>query len=106
MRLPRFRLRTLMIAVAVVGILFGSGLELHRRSVRFQALAERHGSEAHVMHIRGSNGRAGGELRVLSINDVPIDRKLADWHLELRDRYRLAAGRPWLPVPPDPPEPK
>src|SRR4051812_38931326 len=106
MRLPRFRIRTVMIAVAVAGIGFGSGVSLHRRSVRLQTLADHHGSEAYVVQIRGANGRDVGELPMLSINDVPINRGLADWHLELRDKYRRAAKRPWLPIQPDSPAPK
>jgi hypothetical protein len=33
-------------------------------------------------------------------------RAVAEYHLELRDKYVQAAARPWLPVAPDPPEPK
>jgi hypothetical protein len=94
-----------MIAVAVVAMLLAGGVTLHRRSVRFRTLAERHGSEAHVTQIWNGKGLVAGEGRILSLNGVLINRRLADWHLELRDKYRRASRHPWLPVAPDPPEP-
>ncbi len=33
-------------------------------------------------------------------------RRRAEYHARLREKYRDAARRPWLPVPRDPPEPE
>jgi len=104
--LPRMTTRRWMLAVATVAMLCAGGLTIYRRSAHFQALAEHHGSKAGVLQLTGPNGGPAGEIRILGINDVPINRKLADWHLELRDKYRAASRRPWLPVPPDPPPPE
>ncbi len=36
---------------------------------------------------------------------VPHSREMADYHEQMRRKYRLAASRPWLSVDPDPPPP-
>lgn len=100
MPLPRFRLRTLIIAVAVVAVLLG-GFALYRRSVGFAALAEAHDVMARNSWTRGSFMGPGG-----AIGHVEYPTPLTDHHTRLRDKYRRAASRPWLPVPPDPPPPK
>ena len=45
MRFPRFRIRTLMIAVAVAALLSATPSHMRRRSVQFSELAQRHHKE-------------------------------------------------------------
>jgi len=93
----------LIIATAVAGISLGW---MERRS-RTLALAEHHRSE-----IVSEGGWAcsktswfrfsvDGQGRMATAEQI----KKSEWHRKLYSKYRLAAGYPWLPVEPDPPEP-
>ncbi|HEV3263750.1 MAG TPA: hypothetical protein VG013_43345, partial [Gemmataceae bacterium] len=39
-------------------------------------------------------------------DDIARLTKLAAYHAEMAQKYKLAASRPWRPIAPDPPEPK
>jgi hypothetical protein len=81
---PRFTMRWLMVAVAIVALGLGILAELHRRSARFAQIAWHHEIEA----------------------DICSSTTKAQHHLDLTRRYQHAARYPWLPVAPDPPEPQ
>lgn len=84
MRLPRFTVRRLMVAIAVIAFFLATGLLLNDRRGRFALLANDHGLKA-------------------------IEAKRPARHLALYEKYIDAAHHPWLPVaddPPDPPEPE
>ena len=88
MRLPRFRLRTLVVAVAGLAVAVAMA-SLSIRSAAYSQLAEYHRVEAFRSSYPGAlNGPA----------------RLAR-HLELHSKYERAARYPWLPVAPDPPPP-
>ena len=82
-RRPRFTVRRLMVAVAVLAVLLGVG--------RTFFLA--------VFYARMSYGHLSKKFTAKS-------RIEADYHGNLQEKYREAAARPWLHVPPDPPEPE
>ena len=86
MRRTRFRLRTLLIAVAVAAVVLG-GVEMQRRRERFRALATYHASRNAPRYLCFSCGGFGRELL---------------WDEEMQRKYERAAARPWLAVPPDP----
>jgi hypothetical protein len=91
MRPPRFRIRTPLIAVAVAALV--SGVEVMRcRRACCQGRASGHALAA-MTSTPGSFG------------DRP-DQAKAAFHDAMRVRYEHAAARPWLPVPPDQPEPR
>src|SRR5262245_54046984 len=106
MRLPRFRLRTLMIAVAVVAMAFGGRDLLHRARER----------RAEVQRLVAIEMVAQWKLRIAtatpedsgpySHEDLPRLRQLVDRIKRYREDYERAALYPWLPLPPDPQEPK
>lgn len=51
--------------------------------------------------------RAGDHAQYLKSGSFLHDsEELRQWHERMRRKYELAASRPWLPVNPDPPEPK
>jgi hypothetical protein len=120
MRMPRFRLRTLMIAVAVVavGLVGVNSLPVTRtRQQARQNTAYWHNvfaisqSQFARMQFHQREALRRGEFPV----DLPeaewpakLDRALrsAEWHEALARKYECAAHYPWLPVPADPPEPK
>jgi hypothetical protein len=85
MRLPRFRVRTLMLLVVLVAV----PLTLLDRRARFLGLANRH------------EGLIGPPPGPYAKSASPR----SGWHWELSNKYRRAAERPWLPVEPDPPPP-
>lgn len=95
MRLPRFRLATLMMAVAVVAIAVGIPMERYHRfgktADHFRAEVERFLSVTPYQHLMSYSERD--------------DRRL-DWLCAMRLKYERAARYRWIPVPPDPPEPK
>jgi hypothetical protein len=89
--IPRFTVRRLMIAVAIIGSALGILIE---RSERFRWIA---------VHRRG-------EVPLLPrIKPVGMDDKrwrLFEWHESMARKYEHAARYPWLPVAPDAPQPK
>lgn len=89
----RFRLRTLMIAVAVVALL-AFGVTLIRNARRYRRTAVHHAIVSRIIEIEA--GRA----------PTQSDRERAAYHSKLNDKYEHAASRPWLPLPPDPPPPE
>lgn len=88
MRMPRFRIRTIMVAVAVVAIPLGVCME--RRS-RFLGLAAQH-NESGIIYVSTYMDRSAYGA--------------SEWHRLLADKYERAARYPWLPVEPHPPEPE
>jgi hypothetical protein len=93
MRLPRFRVRTLMIVVGVVALLIW-GAMLASRSYDFYRRAREYGAQER------------GWREIASRNRPP---EWKQFHLEcvqyfarLTAKYRQAMWRPWLPVATDP----
>jgi Tfp pilus assembly protein PilE len=84
MRLPRMTIRRWMVAVALIAVLSAIGVELWRRSLAYSRLADLY------------FGRAA----------IWSDTKKIERDMALSERYRRAARSPWLPVEPDPPEPR
>ena len=93
MRVLRFRftLRRMMVGVAVVGIILAS-INMQRRR---RALLWRAEFEGDVATLLQSNRRHGA---------APTE--LIHYHSALQAKYAGATRYPWLPVAPDPPEPK
>jgi hypothetical protein len=102
-----------MVAVAIVAILIGTGLEINRRLRRFARLAGHHSRVA--IEQFGTFMAFGGDSAAL--DEVPP----AGWgparylrrlkasighHHAMALKYESAARYPWLPVAPDPPEPE
>lgn len=91
MKLPRFRIRTMMILIALCAIACLPAVVAEREE-RFRRLMRYHKS------------------RQFAVDDQPIpppiSRERAEWHWRMEEKYRRAADRPWLPVKPDPPAPE
>ena len=105
MRVPKFRIRTLMIAVAVLGIAFGglAGLQrMAQRSQRLLALARNHRQRGVVNRLTLEGLVAHGAAKA----DTERYRMRAEYHRALNLKYDYAARNPWLPVSSDPPEPR
>jgi hypothetical protein len=91
-RLPRMTTRRWMMTVAIVA----AGLGLYARSEYLEAIAIQHRSR--TTWVSGAEGFSPEQMRRVQASVA--------WHGMLADKYHRAARRPWLPVPPDPPEPK
>jgi hypothetical protein len=113
MRMPcvQFTIRGTMLAVAAVAVVLWSAQTASRWRV-YRERAQYHASE----HAR---------LRAELLPDLVVERRYgfvpgcglmrawfetrferAEGHARLKSRYQRAAFHPWLPVEPDPPEPK
>ncbi len=91
MRLPRFHVRTLMIAVGVVALLVW-GAMLGTRSYDDYLRVRRYDLEERVWRETAAKGRF----------PVEVCSRCADYLAQLSRKYRRAMRRPWLPVAPDP----
>lgn len=111
MRMPRFRIRTLMIAVAVVAVIL-CGARLAKIEQKRKAFRTR----AAIHATYGRSFRDAYEKRTAVAFEFPhgpvFARTLAlrlawaEYHESLALKYEHAARYPWLPVEPDPPEPE
>jgi hypothetical protein len=135
MRLPRVRLtvRRMMIAVAVVAILCGVGLQI-RRAIRLSRLSAEYTRQAVNFAEFESTWRQSErhhrereqELRKLvddprqgvggpefwrrmakgETDEAEKLKSLAEFHASMKSKYQAAARRPWIAVEPDPPWPE
>lgn len=91
MRLPRFRVRTLMIAVGVVALLVWGAMMGTQSYVYYRRAREFERQEYGWRH-SAVRGRLKAEFYAQCI----------DYYAELSRKYRQAMWRPWRPVAPDP----
>jgi hypothetical protein len=108
MRLPRYRLRTLLIAVAVAALGIGTIVGLARRRDSYLRQAAHHrelGSDA-WMHASSIERRYlhWGPSEPERAEMAAYERR-GDYHAALQAKYERAARYPWLPVEQDRPEP-
>jgi hypothetical protein len=91
---PRFTVRRLMVAVAIVGGVLGLLSWSRTRVVNFRRLADHH-------------GRLSRELQQTREGyTCTFGTPRSDYHRVMEAKYLRAAEHPWSPVAPDPPEPK
>jgi hypothetical protein len=93
--IPRFRLRTQMVAVAIAAIALG-GVVRTRRAAAFAKAGEHHRNMARWT-------LCSGGPRILF--GPTWEKEMSDWHLKLAIKYECAAHYPWTCVDPDPPMP-
>jgi hypothetical protein len=113
MKRPRFTVRRMMVAVAVVAMILGIGLaakRLQERRTRALALAKyfrsREDKERRMLGLpefRSHLASLGPDARR---DDLRDREKEIERHGLMRLRYERASRYPWLPMEPDPPEPK
>ena len=99
MRLPRFRVRTLMIAVGVVALLVWGAI-MGTRSYVYYRFARTYGT--YERQWREMAVRDRGKPRSIAAKWGP---QIAEYYAPLARKYRRAMWRPWMPVAPDPPAP-
>jgi hypothetical protein len=99
MRLARFRVRTLMLAVGVVallvwGAMMGTRSYVYYRRAMFCSFEERGWRE--------SAARASGDPSRARDIEAVYSQQNAEYYAPLAAKYRRAMWRPWMPVAPDP----
>jgi hypothetical protein len=102
MRPPRFRLRTLLIAVAVVSVALGGEL-MRRRRISHREQAASHSDAEELSRAYADDAR--GQPGPIAPQRVAWGEVLAAYHAAMSRKYERAARYPWLPVAPDPPPP-
>ena len=102
-----------MLAVVMLAIFLGARLWAERRRARFNALADWHhrqivcvfvgypGPDGEYVYEATSDPQKSGDPPV-----SPRQQRISTWHRNIAVKYWRAARSPWLPVEPDPPEPK
>jgi hypothetical protein len=107
MRLPRYRLRTLPIAVAVAALGMGTIVGLARRRESYLRRAAQHrklSNDARLYAIFIDRRLHWGPSEPERAEMAAYERR-GDYHAALQAKYERAARYPWLPVDPDRPEP-
>lgn len=110
MRLPRFRVPTVLIGVALVAIGL-DGMEVWRRTSSYRRKAVEHAHAARQARLQALFSLPERFLPRMTFRNIsPITREWliqsATYHESLAAKYERAAQYPWLPVEPDLPEPK
>ncbi len=88
---PRFTVLRLLVAVAIIGSALGITIQ---RSERFRWIAAGHRGAVPMLP----------PIKPIGMPDK--DWRLFEWHQSMARKYEYAARHPWLPVAPDPPEPR
>lgn len=111
----RYRIRTLLIAVGVVGLLLGGAAEWRRRvaTARLNAIRSDQFFRLFCFHSLNEQHYEHGEGSMAIHLSPDYSKEKTDayysekylYHKKLRQKYEAAMERPWLPVAPDPPEP-
>ncbi len=103
MRVPRvrFTVRRMMVAVAIVGLASG----LWRRRESFLEESRRYAVAA-TLHPCSLPPEEGTDEYRRWQEEEEMIRRRDDHLLRLAAKYERAARYPWLPVAPDPPEPR
>ena len=110
--LPRMTARRWMIVIAIAASLVAVKVHLSRVADEYRAIAEHHDSQGLALSSgRQWSGSLDEETHIF-INGSDDEEELRGrdlaivlWHLRLAKKYRSAALGPWLPVPPNSPEP-
>jgi hypothetical protein len=101
MRLPRFRVRTLMVAVGLVASLIW-GAMMGARSYSFGIRARIYDFQERHWREHAKRDLARGSTQTLAAR---WGLQTAEYYAPLARKYRRAMWRPWIPVAPDPPAP-
>jgi hypothetical protein len=102
-RLPCVITRRWALAVTAVALTAGAAARLAflERRDYYRSIAAGHRVSAEYSVKGMTEAGAAADLA-----NISLYRRKAEFHRELRRKYEAAARHPWLPLSPDPPEPK
>ena len=92
----QMRLRTVMIAIAVIAVLLGIGMGFSRRSQRLYSLSLRYGREANRLDLEWVKAAP------LAPGQPDLLMEKVHWHDSVAYAYFSASSRPWVPFDPEP----
>jgi hypothetical protein len=104
MHFPKFRLRSMMILVAVFALGIWAAVMVRLRGDYLSRAAQHTAHEQsyrRTSHIRFAESFPAEDRQELLL----MRARLADFHDEMRRKWERAASRPWMPVSPDPDSP-
>jgi hypothetical protein len=92
----------MLLALVIVGLVSGLGIEGEKRRARFHELALMHRNKA-LQH--SAFGCSGSEERQAKAYDAHLKEvgPFMAYHTKLSEKYKRAAWFPWFPVDHDPP---
>jgi hypothetical protein len=102
MRLPRFTVRRIMVAVAIVALIIWIHDLMERRS-RLLKLTHIYICEQYLTDLELVHASVAGPSKAAELDAV---RRRIEYNRSMVRKYTRAARYPWLPVEPDPPVPK
>ncbi|MHC5543604.1 hypothetical protein ACYOEI_35720, partial [Singulisphaera rosea] len=102
--LARKTTRRLIEMIVVLAVVIGLTMLMGHRRDRFRRLAEMH-SRRSLHELRDGQAKPSQAMDILD-DRARRSNLLAEYHYRLATKYRRAAARPWMPLPPDPPAPK
>ena len=105
MKLPNYRVRTLMMAVVMVALLMW-GTRLGWRAFQYDQTFRYCSQQERGW--RSIAGRRQAELAIVGKADPAMAKfaaECAEYYAGLTQKYDQARWRPWMKVPPDPPAP-
>jgi hypothetical protein len=106
MKLPRFTVRRLMVAVAIVAIMLGVGAATARLFGLSRAYQYRAREFAELQATTDPAFPLPTGVTALNIPEYRLrcDRRRV-WMMAMEKKYESAARYPWLPIEPDMPDP-
>lgn len=106
MRRINFRLRTLMVAVALVALLLYGLLAIRSVGYAFWANGVAKKREAYRVDIQALERRAAKGLTAQEAQQLAYGHRMMEYLADQQARYERAARSPWLLREPDPPPPR
>jgi hypothetical protein len=88
--MPRFTVRRLMVAVAVLAGTLAAWSWIVRRAAHYREISAYHSAKWNTIDTTGT---------------PEVDARV-EWHRAMAEKYEFAARYPWLPLSSDPPEPE
>lgn len=114
MKPPRAKIQTLMVIIAVLGLVLATPGWMQRRQERFHLLTESHRKagdlliERYKLPFKRVNYLSKEEMDKLLRDmgpEVSVAAELSLWHGQMMMKYNRAENRPWEPADEDPPKP-
>jgi hypothetical protein len=107
MQMPRvrFRVRSMMVVVAIVALSMWAKFQVEARRTYFSQLVRQYDDQRYVASAFAYSGPGGAIMDERMKADAVRRATASAYYSDLIRKYERAARYPWLPVAPDPPKP-
>ena len=102
----RFTVRSMMVVVAIVALSMWAKFQVEARRTYFSQVVRQYYEKGMVASAFAYSDPGGATMEERMKADAVRRAKASAYYSELIQKYEHAARCPWLPVAPDPPEPK